>query len=286
MMIKNLPQRRKSSTRPINPNDDAERYYRAQLREIIRLMASSIDDVLTPVLRRNYTADSYLTDIIKQAVQQAADKFYQSAFGQAAERLARKVVSRAESESSKVFVKQINRAIGVDMTGLMVNGSLVDYFDASVESNVALIKLLSSDYFDDIQREVMDGILRGDSLTTMTKNIQHVTGATYQRAHLISRDQTSKINSDISRKRQTGAGIDRFRWSTSQDVRVSGNPAGKYPKAKIKCFEISRTDVGYGPGVYLWSRGASYNGEAGLFPGRAHIGCRCNPIPQIEGLDY
>ncbi|ELI7925030.1 phage head morphogenesis protein [Yersinia enterocolitica] len=249
-------------------------------------MAQSIDEVLTPVLRRNYTADSYLVDIIKQSIRQAADKFNRTVMGGQADRLAQRVVSRAESESSAAFVEQINRAIGIDMTSLMVNESLVDYFDASVESNVALIKSLSADYFDDIQREVMDSIMRGDSLSTLVRNLQQVTGASYQRAHLISRDQTAKIRSDITHTRQVGAGINRFRWSTSQDVRVSGNPAGKYPRAKIKCFEISRSNIGYGAGIYLWSRGAAYHGESGLFPGRAHIGCRCHAIPQIKGLDY
>lgn len=285
-MIKTQPTRRRAQFRPVKLTDETERYYRAQLREMVRMMAQSIDEVLTPVLRRNYTADSYLVDIIKQSIRQAADKFNSSVMGRQADRLARQVVSRAESESSAAFVEQINRAIGIDMTSLMVNESLVDYFDASIESNVALIKSLSADYFDDIQREVMDSIMRGDSLSTMVRNLQQVTGASYQRAHLISRDQTAKIRSDITHIRQVGAGINRFRWSTSQDVRVSGNPAGKYPRAKIKCFEISRSNVGYGAGIYLWSQGAAYHGESGLFPGRAHIGCRCHAIPQIKGLDY
>ena len=171
------------------------------------------------------------------------------------------------------------------MESLMSRESPGDYFDASVESNVALIRSLTDDYFDDIQREVMDGIMRGDSVTTLTRNLQQVTGATYRRAELIAVDQTVKIRSDITSRRQQSAGITRFRWSTSQDSRVSGNPVGKYPGAKIKCFVIARTDVGYGPGVYLWSRGAHFNGETGLFC-RAHIRCRCNAIPQIQGLDY
>lgn len=249
-------------------------------------MAQAVDEALIPVLHREYSADSRLTDLIKVAIRQAADRFFSTAFGAATEKLAQRVVSRAESESSAAFVEQINRALGVDMTGLMVNNGLVDYFDASVEQNVALIKSLSSDYFDGIQREVMDGILRGDSLTTITRNLQNTTGATYNRAKLIARDQTAKIRSDITRQRQQQAGIERFRWSTSQDVRVSGNPAGRYPKAKIKCFAIARQDVGYGLGVYLWSRGASYAGETGLFPGRAHVNCRCTATPLLKGLDY
>ncbi|MEI7341217.1 phage minor head protein [Pectobacterium brasiliense] len=280
------PIRRRAPIRPAKPNDDAERFYRAQLRDMVRQMAQAVDEALIPVLRRNYTADSYLTDILKEAIRQASERFMNTAFQRNAERLSQRVVSRAESDSSAAFVEQINRAIGIDMTALMVNENLVDYVDASIESNIALIKSLSSDYFEDIQMQVFDGILRGDSLTTIVRNLQHSTGTAYNRAHLIARDQTAKIQADITSARQQNAGIDRFRWSTSQDVRVSGNPAGKYPLAKISCFAISRIDVGMGAGVYLWSRGAKYNGQTDLFPGRAHIGCRCHAIPQIKGLDY
>ncbi|MEQ4511766.1 MAG: phage minor head protein [Dickeya sp.] len=276
-----MPVRRRSPVRPIRPNDDAERFYRARLRDIVRQMAQAVDEALIPVLRRNYTADSYLTDILGEAIRQASERFSNQAFASQSERLSQRVVSMAESASTEAFVEQINRAVGIDMTALMVNSNLVDYVDASVAQNVALIKSVSSEYFDDIHREVFDGILRGDSLTTIVKRIQSTTGAAYNRCELIARDQSSKIQADITSARQQNAGIDRFRWSTSQDVRVSGNPAGKYPNAKIKCFFIARKDEGYGTGVYLWSKGAN-----GLFPGRAHIGCRCHGIPQIKGLDY
>lgn len=256
------------------------------MRQLIRMMANAIDEALTPVLRRNYTADSFLTDVVREAIRQAAEQFQSTVFAAQQQRLAQSVVSRADSESSEAFIEQLNRSLGIDISGLINRESLGDYFDAAVSNNVALISSVSSDYFDDIQRTVMDSIMRGDSMTTLTRNLQEVTGATYKRAKLIAVDQTAKIRSDISKRRQESAGINRFRWSTSQDRRVSGNPAGKYPNAKIKCFVIARNDVGYGPGVYLWSRGAQFNGETGLFPGRAHIRCRCHPIPQIQGLDY
>lgn len=249
-------------------------------------MARNVQEALIPVLKRSYTADSFLTDLIKAALNHAAERFYSDAFTGSHEKLAQRVISLAESETSAAFVEQINRALGVDLRGMMNRESLGNYFDAAVEENVALIRSLSSGYFDDIQRQVMDSILRGDSVTALTRNLQAVTGATYKRAALIARDQTLKVSSDITRKRQTSSGISRFRWSDSKDARVSGNPSGKYPRAKIKCFVIARNDVGYGPGVYLWSRGAQFNGETGLFPGRAHISCRCSAIPQIQGLDY
>ncbi|EMB4322221.1 phage head morphogenesis protein [Pluralibacter gergoviae] len=249
-------------------------------------MAREIDEALTPVLHRNYTPDSHMTDLLVQAIELARQRFVERTLGGTGQRLAHTVVSRAESESTAAFVEQINRAMGVNLSGLLGGESLADYLGAAVAENVALIKSLSGDYFVDIQRQVMDGVRQGLSLTDIVANIQRTTGAAYNRAALIGRDQVSKLRADITLKRQESAGFTRFRWSTSQDIRVSGNPAGKYPNAKIKCFAIARTDIGYGPGIYLLSQGATCDGESGLFPGRAHIGCRCTSIPQIEGVDY
>lgn len=285
-MVNEIRSKRRQPYKPVEFSAVNEKFYNGRLRLLINEMARSVDESVVSVLINHYVADSLLTDLLQAEINNISTIFTNRFLNQPAVMLARDVVSRAESESSQAFVQQINRSIGIDMSKMINDESLRDYLDVAIENNVGLITSLSDDYFNDIRREILDGVMRGDSLTTIRKRIQNATGASYKRAELIAVDQMSKIRSDITSKRQTEAGINRFRWSTSKDVRVSGNPVGRYPNAKIKCFEISRKDIGYGKGVYLWSQGASYGGENGLYPGRAHIRCRCTAIPQIKGLDY
>lgn len=249
-------------------------------------MAKAVDAELTPILKAEYTADSPLVDRIIAALNRMAARFTGTAYANQAHRLAQSTLSMAEADSTAAFVSSVNRAVGVDMGRLMTNEGLQSYLDMAVAENVGLIKSIGSDYFNKIEQTVMDGMRSGESTTVIARRIQTETGSTYKRAKLIARDQISKANSDITRRRQQQAGIARFRWSTSRDERVSGNPAGKFPKAKVKCYQIARQDVGYGPGVYLIDKGAKYAGEAALFPGRAHINCRCTLTPLIEGVDY
>jgi len=260
--------------------------YRGQLRTLVREMAQAVDAELTPILRSGYTSDSPLLDRVLAIIARLTDRFTGVAYANQAYRLAQSTLSMAEAETTASFVSSVNRAVGVDMTRLISQAGIDDYLDAATAENVALIKSITREYFGKIEYSVINGIRSGESVTTIAKRIQSDTGATYKRAKLIARDQMSKINADIAVKRQQQAGITRFRWATARDVRVSGNPAGKYPGAKIKCYQLARQDIGLGPGVYLVDKGASYAGETGLFPGKAHINCRCNAIPQLEGFDY
>ena len=281
-----LLKRRPRKAKPIKPSDRAERHYRGQLRALVREMAQAVDAELTPILRAEYTADSPLIDRVVSLLQRLTDRFLGTAFSNQAHRLAQSTLSMAESDTTAAFVSSVNRAVGIDMTRMISQEGIADYLDAATAENVALIKSISSEYFGKIEYSVLNGIRSGESVTTIARRIQGDTGATYKRAKLIARDQVSKINSDIAIKRQKQAGIARYRVSTSKDQRVSGNPAGKYPKAKIKCYQIARQDIGYGKGVYLIDEGASYGGETGLFPGKHHPGCRCTATPLIEGVDY
>lgn len=278
--------KRPKPAKPIRPKDTAERYYRGKLRALVQEMAKAVDAELTPILKAEYTADSPLVDRIIAMLNRLAARFTGTTYANQAYRLAQSTLSMAEADSTAAFVTSVNRAVGVDMGRLMTSEGLQNYLDAAVAENVALIKSISSDYFSKIEQAVMGGMRAGESTTVIAKRIQAETGATYKRAKFIARDQLAKANGDIFRKRQQQAGIARFRWSTSRDERVSGNPAGKFPNAKVKCYMLARQDIGFGPGVYLIDKGAKYAGETGLFPGRAHINCRCVAVSLIEGVDY
>jgi SPP1 gp7 family putative phage head morphogenesis protein len=87
-------------------------------------------------------------------------------------------------------------------------------------------------------------------------------GFARSRAKLIARDQTSKFNGSLNRIRQQQAGITEYRWSTSHDERVRGNPDGKYPNARPSHW--AREDK-----VFAWDKPPS-DGHPG-----EPINCRC-----------
>lgn len=286
--------RKPKAPKPVMPSQDAERYYRGQLSGLIRLMATALMSELAPELKRlkpDYIADSVRTldgwtDQILSAIRRVSSRFTSSLFDAQIARVAASTVSRAEADNAEHFRDSVNQAVGIDFQLITKPKGMIDYLEASTAENVNLIKSIPRDYFEKVESLVLGGMKDGLAPTAIAKQIQAETGVTARRAKLIARDQTSKLNSDLTRQRQAAAGIEFYKSVDAGDVRVTGNPAGKYPNAKISCWGIARQDIGYGVGVYKVADGATWRDVANLHPGKHHVLCRCVGLAQIPGVNY
>lgn len=279
---------------PVRPSQDAESFYRGQLRALVRNMSQQLYAVLRPELTRlkpQYIGDSLVTldgwtDDILSVIRRVSSIFATNLFDQQARRVAAGTISRAEADNAEDFRKSVNRAVGVDFSLITKPKGMVDYLEASTAENVNLIKSIPQEYFQRVETIVLGGMKSGLAPTAIAKQIQEQTGISARRAMLIARDQVSQLNSDLTRQRQTAAGIEFYRVETANDQRVSGDPNGKYPNAKISCYGIAKQDIGYGPGVYKVSEGATWRGVTNLHPGKHHPLCRCVGISLIPGVNY
>jgi SPP1 gp7 family putative phage head morphogenesis protein len=99
------------------------------------------------------------------------------------------------------------------------------------------------------------------------------------RADLIARDQVLKLNSQITRTRQTSAGIKRYTWTTSGDERVRGNPNGLYPDSDRDHWSLDGR-------TFSWDAPPVVNPKTGE---TAHPGedfqCRCVATPVLDFLE-
>lgn len=282
--------KRKRPAPPLKTPDAVESWYRRQLRSLVVAMNKAIGAEILPIIRQEreaYVGDAAPTfdgwaERINRALELAAGQFASQAFESQLERLAREVVVRTDTVTTGAFIESVNKAVGVDLSAIITNEGLNDYLEAALIENVNLIKTIPSQYFSQVRTSVISGMRNGDRPSTIAKRLQELSGVTQRRAAFIARDQVAKLNADIVEARQTNAGITHYRVITSGDERVTGNPAGRYPNAKIKCYEIARRDIGFGPGVYSWKEGAEYAGQKGLHPGKHHPGCRCTSSPVFE----
>lgn len=149
-----------------------------------------------------------------------------------------------------------------------------------IHNNTELIKLEERARAE--VRGVIEGPLReGVSVEEVRKKIQERLNVVRSRAELIARDQTLKLYGQIQQARQTAAGIEEYVWSTSEDERVRGNPAGLYPKSHGNHWRLEGT-------TQRWDDPPIVDSEAGR---KEHPGgdyqCRCAAIPILpsEGLE-
>lgn len=248
----------------------AERRYERELVRTVNEALSTIKEVLYPQLDgliREQRAtdprfDSYIEDLA------ALIGRIKVIFGEKVkpidiERNAQDMANSVDNINKATFERQFNQVTGVKP--FLSEPWLAAELSNSVQQNVTLITTMHTDYFKNVEFEVLNGFQKGLTTREIQKRIIKKTGASKNRARLIARDQISKLNSTLATKRATGAGVKKFRWSTSQDERVRASHQ-----------EVNNK-------IFTYKAGASIDGASNVLPGQP-INCRCVAIPIISSI--
>lgn len=142
---------------------------------------------------------------------------------------------------------------------------LESVIDHARQKNVALITRASEDFLAQV-RDVLeenDGAHPDDLRALLAERVD----VSKSRAQLIARDQTLKLNSQITQHRQRAAGVTQYRWSSSHDERV--RPAHR---------ELDG-------GVFGWDEPPETNDDGDRNHPGEDFQCRCVPIPVIQELE-
>ena len=158
-----------------------------------------------------------------------------------------------------MFNKAIDRSIGVDLNSIVQNEGLEDILTGITRENVNLISSIPDEYFKKIETIVFNGTTRGNKASSMIKQIQETYYVTNNRAKLIARDQTSKLNAALTQQRSENLGVTEYIWRTSGDDRTR---------------ETHKRNNGK---VFKWSNPPKETGHPGQ-----DIQCRCVAQPIIS----
>ena len=253
--------------RPIAKMEAVE--YFKQLNKLTKSMRLDIRNELIPALKAlesQYINDGY-ADQLSQLIGKLSLK-YQNLTSLLAKPTSQTMVKSVAGKNQKAFNTLVNKAVGVDLTGILVDEGLEDFLEAQVNKNVTLIKSVPSEYFKSIETVVMNGTANGLRWQEMAreiggiKDISSVNGKLQNRIKLIARNETSNINASINKRRQENLGIAEFKWKTAEDERVRGS------HAKLDGKIFSWDDLPIVDGVKT-------------SPGQP-INCRCVAVPVIK----
>lgn len=271
-----------------NESKRGERYYNAQLQKLVKAMEKSVNKEVIPLLRSlqpeyigastALTGDAWF-DSIYSVIDRLKEQF-NVLVGSMGIVTAEQFTKLVDGKNKRDFHRAMKR-VGVDLTGQIERDVITDKVRLFAETNARLIQGFPDSFYDRVAATIMDRASQGVRASEIAKEIMKDYGVSERRAKNIARDQSLKFHSSVTKLRMESAGVTKFRWVTANDSRVSGNPAGLYPKAKTKCWEISKKNGG----IYTMKDGASWNGETRLFPGHAHVNCRCVYEPIIEGVN-
>lgn len=172
------------------------------------------------------------------------------------------LIRRGLAAEDAALAKSVHASIGVDIRPFLDLDHVREAMRAAADANIALITSIPVDYLAEVRDLVDSGFESGMRWETLVAKIKRVGVITENRAKLIARDQTGKINAAFSEIRQRQVGIETYSWSGTLDAR-------ERPSHRAMEGSIQR-----------WDAPPEVDGEH-VHPGQA-VRCRCASIPVVH----
>lgn len=262
----------KRKAKPVQASAATGVSYNARLRAIVKEIKKDVDTILMPLLRKlspQYETDSApvfdaYTDEIFTAINRIVNKWRSPEFSEVANKLSSEFINTADKVNRKRFNTSM-KSVGLDVFG--DSPELVSYIDTSIFDNTRLIKSIPEQYLSNVQSIVMTNVRAGGRPSSIASSLLDQFDVTNNRAKMIARDQTAKVNGDLSAKRQQNVGFEYFQWLDSDDQRVRRRHEG-----------IADKVTAYGKGIYRWDNPPLSDKGIPIIPGQ-DFQCRCVAVP-------
>ncbi|WP_368647732.1 minor capsid protein [Castellaniella ginsengisoli] len=241
----------------------SEIQYNQVLQRLVNAVRQDVDAQLLPVIEAQvpeYVQDAW-GDNVQAAIDRLVEKYRSDGFLQLAQRMASGFVG----VTLQVIDRKNKRSFGIDV--LQASPKLRFSMQAAAIQNAGLIKSIPEQYLRDVANTVFSNMRIGLLPREIAKRLEDDYGVAQRRARFIARDQTAKVNGELTKQRQIDAGYEYFKWLDSDDERV-----------RARHRKIAEADVGYGPGVYRWDDLPKSDDGQPIQPGSDYQ-CRCTSRP-------
>lgn len=261
------PTRKPVRVAPVRPSAAVTAKYQAKLDALISRMAASVSAAVLAQYRRHppeLATDESPAAAMRETMHRLR-RDWDARFDELAQTAGRRFPREATAHADRSFAAALKKAgFTVKFQASRVTNDLQQ---AAITENVSLIRSIPSEYFTQIQSMVTASATVGGDLGALAKGLQDQFGVTKRRAAIISRDQSAKITSGITKARQLELGIEKARWLHSS--------GGRYPRPLHVAYSQGKNG---GP-FYDVKEGALIDGKR-TFPGY-EISCRCVSVSVI-----
>lgn len=192
-----------------------------------------------------------------------------------AAQLAQGFLNRLNRNNQRSMASNIERTTGVDLKMAVNSSELDQLLNIKIAENVALINSIKNEYIEDIGKVVRDNLLAGERSTTLITEIKERGKVSENRAKLIARTETSKVNSQITQLRAEALGSKTYVWSTVIDERTRDD----HKVMDGKLCKFSDPTVYSDDDGQTWKKRRSIGGVE-INPGEIY-NCRCSSMPVV-----
>lgn len=202
--------------------DAAERAYTAALMGMVDALADLVRDNLIATLpmavveRELQTRVDGWVETIEAAVARIPLAMTRDIAGLERETI---IIGQDIADFNQAQWREVMRkSVGVDI--MRGEPWLMDEIKSFAAENATLIKSIPDQTMSRIQGIVQRGVRAGQTAKSLEAEIMREMDTTRARARLIARDQTSKLNGQLTQRRQEAIGLKTYYWDTSNDERV------------------------------------------------------------------
>jgi SPP1 gp7 family putative phage head morphogenesis protein len=218
-----------------------------------------IDDILADLERTLLLINQILQEPEQEAIESAEE---------AGETIAR--------FNERQFKKSVDSVLAVDI--FQDEPWLETQLDLFAKQNATLINNLTNEELNRVAGIVQRGLQQGSTYDTVADQIQETFGITRRHAKLIARDQTTKLNANLTKLRQEELGITLYTWQTSNDERVRKTH-------KVLDGKTCRWDD---PTVFYDEKSKKWVNKSTIGGDPHHVGisvnCRCQAIADFSTI--
>lgn len=227
-------------------------------RACMSVIAPAFREHRAAILQAALAARPGIRDGAVQVTDAETEKFnlvmrlYSATLGRLTEvagRMVNRALSVAGARHTENWIAGVNKAIGVNLEGIVQQSDVKPAIDLSTRLSFSSIKGITEDQTKRMEGRLIPMILRGAPAKDMTKVLSEEFGYARNRAKFIARDQAASFSGNLNRIRQQQAGISEYDWLTADDERVrpahreregkrfrwSDPPEGGHPGEDFNC---------------------------------------------------
>jgi SPP1 gp7 family putative phage head morphogenesis protein len=142
----------------------------------------------------------------------------QTLFSKSIRRMSKPFLERTNNFAETRFVKEFENQTGTKP--LERHLDVNEFIKDATRKNVALIKTVPQQYFNQIQTLVENAVDKGQLTREVKEEIAKIRDTAKTRARIIARDQVSKLVGVTEEARQRNLGVTHYIWRTLGDSRV------------------------------------------------------------------
>ena len=254
----------------------AELAYTRALKGYVQAIAAAVREHVFPVL--DFDGDGVANVLPLGDLTRALTRVQATVLAEtpAAERAAQRMLGAVNTHVTDGLNASYKRVLGIEP--FKQKGPFRQDAPASVDQvlrerlqdNVSLIGSVSSTLLDQVQTAIREGFAGGLRVEDLAKQLEERFGVAESRAILIARDQTGKLNAQLTEARNRELGVTEYVWQ------ISGAPEGD-ARVRERHRELEGQTFRYDDPPVTNDQGDRNN------PGEDYQ-CRCTAQPRLENV--